>query len=142
AADPDIALVVDVNAMVRLRPLIALTRATPGADQAAILIVDQDRRGGAAALRDRRIELGAALVVVQAAGAAMNDPDVILLVDPCADRPAQEPVVGNRLRPERIDLVDGRRYARALRIGVLLQQRLADAKRDNPGGERDAGHEF
>ena len=51
-------------------------------------------------------------------------------------------MIGQRLRPERIDLVDGRRHARALRIGVLLQQRLADAKRDNPGGERDAGHKF
>jgi len=33
----------------------------------------------------------------------MNHPDVILFVDADADRLPQHPVVGHRLRPERID---------------------------------------
>src|SRR5262249_54533619 len=85
AADPHIALVVDMDAVVRLRPLVTLARSAPGPQQRAVGVVDEDRRGGAAALGNRRVELGAALVVVQAAGAAMNDPDVVELVDPDAD---------------------------------------------------------
>ena len=133
AADPDIALVVHMDAVVRLRPLVAGARTAPRPQQRAVRIVDQDRRSGAAAIRDRRIELGAALVVMQAAGAAMDDPDVIEFVDPDADGPAQQPVVGQRLRPQRIDFEDGGLHGRGLRLGLLLQQGLADAEADNAG---------
>ena len=36
--------------------------------------------------------------------AAMDDPDLVLLVDAEADRLAEDPVVGHRLWPERVDL--------------------------------------
>ena len=65
AADPDVALVVDMDAVVGFRPLVALARPAPGAHQVAVRIELQDRRRRAAALGDRRIELGAPLVVVQ-----------------------------------------------------------------------------
>jgi len=45
----------------------------------------------------------AAFIVVEAAGAAMNDPDVILFIGPQTDGPAEQPVVGEWLWPERID---------------------------------------
>src|SRR5439155_536313 len=74
AADPDIAFVVHVDAVVGLWPLIAFARSAPRAHETTILVVDQDRRGRAAAFGDRRVELGAALVVVQATGTAMDHP--------------------------------------------------------------------
>src|SRR5262249_9733382 len=85
AADPYVTLVVDVDAMIRLRPLVARSRTAPRTHQIALRIEDQYRRSRAAAFGDRRVELGAPLVVVQPARTAMNDPDVVLLVDPDAD---------------------------------------------------------
>ena len=54
AADPDVALVVDVDAVVRLRPLVALARAAPGATR--LPAGSNTSTGGAAraALADRR----------------------------------------------------------------------------------------
>src|SRR5262249_3480698 len=125
-----------------LRPLVPLSRPAPGSHEASIGIEHEDRRRGSAALGDRRIKFGALLVVVKAAGAAMDDPDIILLVHPCADRPPQEAVVGKRLGPERIGLEDRGRYARSLRIRLLLEQGLADAETDNARGECCERREF
>ena len=93
AADPDIALVVDVDAMVRLRPLVTLPRAAPGSDEVAFGVEDENGRRRTAALRDRRAQLGAALVVVERRRAAMDYPDMILVIRPHADRHAEKPVV-------------------------------------------------
>src|SRR5207302_3616039 len=59
---------------------------------------------------------------------AMDDPDVVLLVDPDADRHAEQPVIGQRLGPQRIDLEDRRLHE--LRLTHLpLEERLrADRK--------------
>ena len=51
AADPDVALVIDVDAVVRSRPVVALARAAPVPDQVAGLIELQNRRRGSAAIR-------------------------------------------------------------------------------------------
>ncbi len=75
---------------------------------------------------------------MQPAGAAMDDPDVIEFVDPDADGPAQQPVVGQRLRPQRIDFVHRGLHGRALGLGVLLQHGLADTEAENARGERRA----
>src|SRR5262249_48223063 len=88
------------------------------------------------------IELGAALVVVEPARPAMDDPDVVLLVGPDADRPAQQPVVGKRLGPERIDLVSRRLDARALRLGLALPRPLTDAETDDGRGKHRAGDQL
>ena len=135
AADPDVALVVDVDAVVGLRPFVARSGAAPGAHQVALGIEHEHRRRGSTALGNGRIELSATLVVMQPAGAAMDDPDVVLLVDPDADGPAEQPVVGQRLRPQRIDLEHRRGDTRALRLGLALQHRLADAERHDGRGE-------
>src|SRR5262249_42054359 len=130
------------NAVVRLRPFVARPGAAPGAYEIAVGIEHENGRRGSTALGNGRIELGTALVVVQPAGAAMDDPHVVLLVDPGADRPAQQPVVGQRLRPQRIDLVDRCADARALRLGLALQNRLADAERHDGRGKRGGQYEF
>ena len=48
AADPDVAFVIDGDAVVRIRPIVALARAAPVADQVA-LPRSNSRTGGAGA---------------------------------------------------------------------------------------------
>ena len=104
AADPDVAFVVDMDAVVGLRPLVA--RPGPPQDRTRLPSGSNTRTGGAVRQHSAIGGLSSAplLIVVEPAGAAMDDPDIVLLVDPHADRPAQQPIVGKRLRPERIDL--------------------------------------
>src|SRR5215218_3544123 len=54
--EPDEALVVDVDAVLVLRPVVALARAAPGLDEIALGIELEHRGGGLAALRARRVE--------------------------------------------------------------------------------------
>ena len=70
----------------------------------------------------------------------MDDPDVVLLVDPHADRHAEQPV--ERLRPERIDLEHRGLHVRALCLRLVLQHRLTDAEADDGRGEHRAEDEF
>src|SRR5262249_44295972 len=102
----------------------------------------QDRRRRAAALGDRWVELGSPFVVVETPGAAMDDPDIVLLVDPDADSPAEQPVVGKRFWPQRIDHEARRLHRRALRFGLALQDRLADAQARDGRHQRRARDEF
>src|SRR5262245_8568187 len=61
----------------------------------------------------------------------MNDPDVVLLIDPHSNSPAEQPVFRQRLRPQWIDFEHGRLDSASLRIRLVLQHELADAKRDD-----------
>src|ERR1700676_2533609 len=70
----------------------------------------------------------------------MDDPDIVLLIDPHPDGPAEQPIVGKGLGPKRIDLEDRGRYAGAcFRVRSVLQQRLTDAETDDGRGERHGG---
>src|SRR2546427_8638064 len=128
AADPDIALVVDEDAMVRLGPLVAHSRAAPVPHQVAGLVEHQHRRRAAAAFAGRWAELQALLVVVERGRTAMDDPDVVLLVDPDTDRHAEQPVVGQGLGPQRIDF-EHRRLHRLRLVGLPVEERLGAAER-------------
>src|SRR5205807_7121313 len=55
AADPDVPFVIDGDAMVRLRPVVALTGSAPMPNQIAILVKLENRRRRGAALRARRV---------------------------------------------------------------------------------------
>src|SRR4051812_44809564 len=66
---------------------------------------------------------------MQSPGAAMDDPDMVLLIHPQSDGPAQQPVIGQRLGPQRIDFEHRRLNRAALRIGLVLEHGLADAER-------------
>ena len=60
----------------------------------------------------------------------MDDPDVVVRVDPDADRGAEHPVIGERLRPERVDFESRRQDgAAALGVGRVLEHGLADSER-------------
>ena len=59
----------------------------------------------------------------------MDDPDVIVRIDPHADGLAEHPVIGQRLRPQRIDF-EARRLHAGLRLrgGRFVEHRLGDGK--------------
>src|SRR5713101_8344726 len=131
AAEPHVALVIDVDAVRPLRPLVARSRAAPGPDQVAGLIEHQYRRGGGAALGDGRRQLEPLFVVVQRPRAAVNDPDVIPIVDPHSDGPAEQPMIGQGLRPQRIHFEHRRLDGGSRRAGPVFEQGLAGPERDN-----------
>src|SRR5262249_6303757 len=126
AADPDVALIVDVDAVVRLRPLVALAWSAPRAHEIAIGVELQHRRRLFAAVRARWRALRAFSVVVPGGGPAVYDPDVILLIGPHADRVAEQ--ARERFWPERIDFEDRRLHHIALRLGRVLQNHLTQAE--------------
>ena len=68
----------------------------------------------------------------------MDDPDVILRIDRHADRVAQDPMVRQRLRPQRIDFKPRRLHAGGLRHRAVLQHLLADGQRGEHYQERHA----
>ena len=118
AADPDVALVVDRDAVIRGRPLVAFTRSAPVADEIAFRIELEHGRRAGAALAGRRIQLEALLVVAERRRSAMDDPDVIALIDRHADRRSEDPMIGQRLGPERIDF----EVRRLNRVAALPRQ--------------------
>ena len=107
-ADPDVALVVDEDPVVRLRPLVALVVLTgfaaPRLHDMAVLVEREDRRRADAAIPRRRILLGSRLAPGERGRTPVDHPDDVLVVHPDADRIPEKPVLGKRLRPERIHL--------------------------------------
>jgi len=128
-ADPHVALVVDVDAVIGLGPLVALSRATPGFDEISGRIEREHRRRSAATLA--YLELERLFVVGERGGAAMNDPDIVLIVDPNPDGRSEQPVIRQRLRPKRVDLERRRLDGAPLRIHRTLQYGLAYRKRED-----------
>src|SRR5205807_8858516 len=76
AAEPDVALVVDVDAVRPFRPLVARSRSAPGSHQVAGRVEHEYGRGRAAALGDGRVLFEPLFVDMQPSRAAMDDPDV------------------------------------------------------------------
>src|SRR6516165_5306941 len=91
AADPDEALVVDMNAVLALRPFVAGAVAAPGLDVVAGLVEHHD---GWRCHREVGVLEGARTV---------QEPDIVLRVDRKARRVAELPF-GRHLRPGGIDL--------------------------------------
>ena len=96
------------------------------------------RRREAALLRQRRVEGSRNLVVPEVA--AVHDPDVVVGIDRDPDRGAEQPVVGQRLRPERVHLERRRAFAGGRpRLGSLrLHARNGPATARH--GEREERH--
>ena len=100
AAEPDVVLIVHVDAVLELRPLVAGARAAPRRDERAVGVEFEHRRRGAPD-RSRLVRLQRRR--------AMGDPDVVARIDGDADDRADDPVVRQRLRPGGIDAEKGRR---------------------------------
>ena len=103
AADPDEAFRIDIDAVLALEPVVALARAAPRAQHVAGRIELDHRWRRDAADAARRVQRGALLVGGQAAG-ALDDPDIVRGVDRNAGDLAENPVVRQRFRPERVHL--------------------------------------
>ena len=110
ATDPDIPLVVDREPMLLIEPLIAGPSGiiAPVSEQIPGLIELEDSGGRRAAHRPRRVELELFEVGGQRPRAAIENPDVVLPIDGYSAEASEDPVIGQRLRPERIDLEHGR----------------------------------
>src|SRR5262249_44611964 len=145
AADPHVALVVDGDAMVRLGPVVALSLAAPVADQVALAVELEHRRRRGAAHRGLRRGGRVLLAGLERAG-AMADPDVIARVHRHADRLSEDPVVGQRLRPQRIDFEPRRRWRvsddgfRALLEKLTAGGEDGEEREKNEPGDRAARH--
>src|SRR5882672_243350 len=135
AAEPHVALVIDVDAVRSLRPLVARSRAAPGPDQVAGLIEHHYWRGRAAAFGDGRFQLEPLFVVVQPSRAAVNDPDVVLIVDPHSDGPAEQPMIGQGLRPQRVHFEHRRLDGGSRSAGPVFEKGLAGPERDDRRNE-------
>src|SRR5258706_12142452 len=98
AGSPHVALPVDVNAVLVLRPVIPLPGAAPGLLDVAVPVELDDRRRRLAAAVRRRLLLRT-LVVVEQGGGTMQDPHVILAVDGHARDLAPDPVALERFWP-------------------------------------------
>src|SRR5215813_5851397 len=101
AADPDIAFVIYGDPVVRLRPFVSLSRTTPVTDQTAGLIEFENWRRLRAACAGLLIRGG---FIRRERVGPMNDPDVVLSVNPHADGHSDVPMIWQRLRPQRINL--------------------------------------
>src|SRR5262249_51912952 len=114
AADPNVALIVDVDAVIGLRPLVTLTWAAPRFYQRPLRIALPHWGRRAAAIGDRRIELRPFFIIVQRRRAPVDDPHVVLPDDRHTDRQAKRPA--ERLRPERLPPEHWSLRVRALRL--------------------------
>ncbi len=135
AADPDVVHRVDGDAVIRRRPVVAGTGSAPRADEVAVGIELEDRRRRRAAFADRREHAGLRLSIVQRR-ARMDDPNVVARIDRDADRRPDDPVIGKRLRPERIHLEprrDGPARGRTFRRAAARQHAgQADTRNHDP----------
>ena len=138
-ADPHVVLVVDEDAVIRLRPFVAGARPAPVADEIARRVELQHRRRAAAARRRRRILIGGPFDRVHAIG-PVHDPDVVLPVDTEANRLSEHPVVRQRFGPERIDFKP-RRLDGRLRGNRSIERPLRDPEGEERGQERRARQE-
>src|SRR5262249_48966451 len=126
-ADPDITLVINGDPVVRLRPFVALPRTAPVPDQVTGLIELENGRRLRATCAGLRISGG---FIRRERVGPMNNPDVVLSVNPHADGHPDVPVVRQRLRPHRIDFEPGRHdHGFPLNGRHLLQHALTDEQR-------------
>ena len=133
--DPDVALARRPRGCPATAAIVALPGSAEARDQLAGRVeLEHERRGRAADARGRRGQHHSLLVGFERVGAAVHDPDVILRVDGDAGDRAEHPVVGQRLRPERIDRV-GRRSAAPLR-----EDRRADGRQRERSGDGERAH--
>ena len=130
AADPEVPFAVGRDAVVRFGPLVAFAGSTPAFDQVAFRIELENRRRRHTAVGHGRILRGVDFLLVERGFAAMDDEDVVAAVDADANRHTEQPMVGQRLGPHRVDFeprrLDGILGLRSCR---LLQHGLGDAER-------------
>src|SRR5688572_15724915 len=130
AGEPDGIGLVDEDAVLARGPLVSRARTAPRAHDVARLIEHEHGRRRYAATPKRRILCGAELALAERRG-ALHDPDVVARVDGDAGDLPEQPVVRQRLRPERVDLKLWHTLRRFLRAW-----RARDERRKQDEGSR------
>ena len=128
AANPHIAFVIDCNPVVRIRPIVAVARSAPVVKQVARRIELQNRRSRRTTHGHGRIRRGVEFALFERA-LAMDDPDIILRINGYADRHSDEPMVRQRLRPQRVHFKHRRLHGSRFNSGPLFQQRGSHSER-------------
>src|SRR6185295_17861332 len=135
AGKPDVALLVDVDAVLALGPFVASAWAAPALEQPAVGRELQDRRR-----RDAAAGLGRALLrpllVVHQRGRPVHDPHVVVVVHGDAGHLPEDPAVRQRLGPERID----GELRQPLGPGLAGKMADGDGKHGRDGGDRQSLH--
>ena len=108
--DPDIAFVIDGNAMVGDRPLVAFSFTAPVANEVAPLIELQNGWSRETARGGRWICQRVSFLLRKRFG-PMNDPDVVLSINRDANGRTDAPMVRQWLRPQRVHLKHWRLHA-------------------------------
>jgi hypothetical protein len=153
AGDPDEPFRVGDHRLHRRRPPRVVAGAAPRVDDVALLIELDHLRGARAALDARRIVAAADLVALRRL-VAVDEPDVVHVVDVDAGDLLHAPAVRQRLRPERVHpelrgaaLVDGlrrrRRPSLALRqpdVAARQRQRAGHRHRNGPRDRMPRSH--
>ena len=93
AGEPDVAVLIDMNAVLGIWPFVAGTGSAPAAQELAVGRELQHRRRGLAAACFGRVLLRTLFVVDQGSGPVHN-PDAIVVVDGDAGHLPQDPIVG------------------------------------------------
>src|SRR5262245_4541314 len=138
-ADPDVARGIDVDPVLVLRPVVPRTRPAPSAEHVPLGIEHEHRRRGHAAFRARRIGRRSLLVVDERAG-AVDNPDTPLAVNRNAGDLAPDPLIGQRLRPRRIDRVPRRRAGLTAWLGLRAAARQGDGRCEGHYRNRACSH--
>src|SRR3954463_13628229 len=89
-ADPNMVLLIDIDAMLQLRPFVSRPRASPGRNEIAVAIELQYRR--------RSTPDRSGLVGLQR-GWTMSDPHVIAFIHGDTDHCADDPMIWQGFRP-------------------------------------------
>jgi hypothetical protein len=123
-AEPHVILLIHVDAVLELRPFIALCRSAPRREERTVAVKLKDRRRGAPD-RSRLVRLQR--------GRPVDDPYVIAPIYRDADDRADDPVVRQRLGPCRVDT----KHRHALRLAPGLVRHLGQ-DRNSPAGHANS----
>ena len=100
-AEPDEAVVIDIDPVLLIKPGIALARTAPGLEDVALGIQFENRGCGKTTIGDRWILCGPDLLTGQARR-HVNHPEVVVFVNEEPSDVAEDPVVGKGRRPRRV----------------------------------------
>src|SRR5262249_25454177 len=127
-SDPDIAFVVDGYSVIRVGPIVTLAWSSPTRNEVSFLIELQNWGCWSAAYCCRRIRCRMDFVGFERT-CAVNDPHMVLSIDGNDNGLSENPVVRQRLWPERVYFETWSHGSCSFNSGLLLQDHTHDDKR-------------
>ena len=130
STDPDITVLVERETVIRLGPLVALARTTPGANEVPGRIEFENRWSWLTTLS--RVATGCRRFSCRDRTGSVNNEHVVTCVDRDANRHTHHPVVGKWLRPQRVD-DEHRCFHTTLRLRWAASEKRLYAEYDPDG---------